>query len=80
MYEAPSVIGTCINCIAHGSLSATLALIFIGAGAALRRFTRSSISPVATGFIRGGGRPRFLGLDLASQPEQLFVHPIEFRE
>jgi hypothetical protein len=35
MYEAPSLIGTCINCIAHGSLSATLALIFIGAGIAL---------------------------------------------
>jgi hypothetical protein len=35
MYEAPSVISTCINCIAHGSLSATLALIFIGAGIAL---------------------------------------------
>jgi hypothetical protein len=35
MYEAPSVIGTCINCIAPGSLSATLALIVIGAGIAL---------------------------------------------
>ena len=35
MYEAPSVIGTCINCIAPGSLSATLALIMIGAGIAL---------------------------------------------
>jgi hypothetical protein len=34
MYEAPSVIGTCINCIAPGSLSATLALIMIGAGIA----------------------------------------------
>jgi hypothetical protein len=35
MYEAPAVIGTCINCIAPGSLSATLALIVIGAGIAL---------------------------------------------
>ena len=35
MYEAPSVIGTCINCIAPGSLSATLALIVVGAGIAL---------------------------------------------
>jgi hypothetical protein len=35
MYEAPSVIGTCINCIAPGSLSATLALVIIGAGMVL---------------------------------------------
>ena len=35
MHEAPSVIGTCINCIAPGSLCATLALIVIGAGLAL---------------------------------------------
>ena len=35
MYEAPTIIGTCINCIAPGSLSATLALIIIGAGIAL---------------------------------------------
>jgi hypothetical protein len=35
MYEAPSIIGTCINCIAPGSLSATLALIVIGVGIAL---------------------------------------------
>jgi len=26
MFEAPAIIGTCINCIAPGSLSATLAL------------------------------------------------------
>ena len=31
MYEAPTIIGTCIDCIAPGSLSATLALILIGA-------------------------------------------------
>jgi hypothetical protein len=31
MYEAPAIIGTCINCIAPGSLGATLALILTGA-------------------------------------------------
>jgi hypothetical protein len=31
MYEAPTIIGNCINCIAPGSLGATLALILIGA-------------------------------------------------
>jgi hypothetical protein len=35
MFEAPTIIGTCIDCIAPGSLSATLALIVIGAGVAL---------------------------------------------
>jgi len=35
MYEAPAIIGTCINCIAPGSLGATLALIVIGAGIAV---------------------------------------------
>jgi hypothetical protein len=35
VYEAPAIIGTCINCIAPGSLSATLALIVIGAGITL---------------------------------------------
>jgi hypothetical protein len=35
MFEAPSVIGTCINCIVPGSLSATLALIVVGASIAL---------------------------------------------
>jgi hypothetical protein len=35
MFEAPAIIGTCINCIAPGSLSATLALVLIGAGVAL---------------------------------------------
>jgi hypothetical protein len=35
MFEAPTIIGTCIDCIAPGSLSATLALILIGAGVAL---------------------------------------------
>ena len=31
MSEALAIIATCINCIAPGSLSATLALILIGA-------------------------------------------------
>jgi hypothetical protein len=35
MYEAPAIIGTCINCIAPGSFGATLAVIIIGAGIAL---------------------------------------------
>ena len=35
VYEAPAIIGSCINCIAPGSLAATLALILIGAGIAL---------------------------------------------
>jgi hypothetical protein len=35
MYEAPAIIGTCINCIAPGSLSATLAVILMGVGVAL---------------------------------------------
>jgi len=35
VYEAPTIIGTCINCIAPGSLSATLALIVIGVAFAL---------------------------------------------
>jgi len=45
VYEAPAIIGTCINCIAPGSLVATLALILIGAGVALtaerRKLTRA---------------------------------------
>ena len=35
VYEAPTIIGTCINCISPGSLSATLALVLIGAAIAL---------------------------------------------
>jgi hypothetical protein len=34
MQEAPAIIGTCLNCIAPGSLSATLVLIVIGASIA----------------------------------------------
>jgi hypothetical protein len=43
VYEAPAIIGTCINCIAPGSLSATLALILIGAGVALTAERRKLI-------------------------------------
>jgi hypothetical protein len=35
MFEAPAIIGTCANCIAPASFSATLALIIIGAAIAL---------------------------------------------
>jgi hypothetical protein len=35
MYEAPAIIGTCINCIAPGSLGATITLIVVGATIAL---------------------------------------------
>jgi hypothetical protein len=44
MYEAPAIIGACINCIAPGSLSATLALIVIGAGIALTAERRKLVS------------------------------------
>jgi hypothetical protein len=43
MYEAPAIIGSCINCIAPGSLGATLALILIGAGVALTAERRKLI-------------------------------------
>ena len=46
MYEASAIIGTCINCIAPGSLSATLALIVIGAGIALTA-ERRKLAPCA---------------------------------
>jgi hypothetical protein len=35
MFEATAIIGTCIDCITPGSLSATLALVLIGVGVAL---------------------------------------------
>jgi hypothetical protein len=44
VFEAPTIVTACINCISPGSLSATLALIVIGASIALtvkrRRFAR----------------------------------------
>jgi len=43
VYEAPAIIGTCINCIAPASLVATLALILIGAGVALTAERRKLI-------------------------------------
>jgi hypothetical protein len=35
MYEAPAIIGSCINCVAPGSLAATLGLIVIAVSIAL---------------------------------------------
>jgi hypothetical protein len=44
MYEAPAIIGTCIDCIAPGSLGATLALTAIGAAIALSAERRKMAS------------------------------------
>ncbi len=35
MYETPTIVTSCINCISPGSLSATFVLIVFGAGIAL---------------------------------------------
>jgi hypothetical protein len=43
MYEVPAVIGTCINCVSPGSLSATLAVILIASGIALTAERRKSV-------------------------------------
>jgi hypothetical protein len=44
VYEAPTIIGTCIHCIPQGSLVATLAVIVVGVGIAVtaerRKFCR----------------------------------------
>jgi hypothetical protein len=57
VYEAPAIIGTCINCIAPGSLAATLALIIIGASIALtverRKLARARAKEVAQRLIPG---------------------------
>jgi hypothetical protein len=45
MYEAPAIIGTCINCIAPGSLLATFALILIGVELAAHFEMRKKGSP-----------------------------------
>jgi hypothetical protein len=45
MYEAPSIIGTCINCVSSGSLAATFAVIAIGIALAVR-FERQKLKPV----------------------------------
>jgi hypothetical protein len=44
MYEAPPIIGTCINCITPGSLNATLAVIFMGVGVALTASRRKLLN------------------------------------
>lgn len=43
MYEVPAVIGTCINCVSSGSLSATLAVILIAGGIALAAERRKPV-------------------------------------
>jgi hypothetical protein len=43
MYEAPTIIGTCINCIAPGSLAATLAIIAVGIGLAVKADRRKLV-------------------------------------
>ena len=43
MFEAPTIIGTCIKCIVPGSLSATLALILIGSCVALAAERRKEV-------------------------------------
>jgi hypothetical protein len=48
MFEAPAIIGTCINCIAPGSLSATLAFVLIGAGVALTAERRKLVLQAKT--------------------------------
>jgi hypothetical protein len=48
MFEAPAIIGTCINCIASGSLSATLAFVLIGAGVALTAERRKLVLQAKT--------------------------------
>ena len=45
MNEVPMIVTSCINCIAPGSLSATLALILIGAGVAWT-VDRRKLAPV----------------------------------
>jgi hypothetical protein len=42
MFEAPAIIGTCINCIAPGSLLATLTVIVIGIGIAVHSERRKA--------------------------------------
>jgi hypothetical protein len=44
MFEAPTIIGTCINCIAPGSFGATLALILTGAFVVAHSERRKSIA------------------------------------
>jgi hypothetical protein len=43
MYEAPTIIGTCINCIAPGSLTATLAIIAVGIDLAVKAERRKLV-------------------------------------
>jgi hypothetical protein len=56
MFEAPTIIGNCINCIAPGSLSATLALILIGSCVALAAERRKQV-PAKIQLIAQNDRP-----------------------
>ena len=49
MFEAPAIIDTCVNCVAPGSLTATLALIVIGAGIALTAERRKLVGTIEPG-------------------------------
>jgi hypothetical protein len=42
MYEAPEIIGTCINCIAPGNLLATLTVLVVGIGIAVQSERRKA--------------------------------------
>jgi hypothetical protein len=43
MSETPNIIGTCINCIAPGSLVATFAIIAVGIGLAIQAERREQV-------------------------------------
>ena len=51
MYEASTIIGTCIDCIAPGSLAATLSVIAIGVALAVQS-ERRKLVPVKAPFTR----------------------------
>jgi hypothetical protein len=42
MLEAPTIIGTCINCIAPGNLLATLTVLVVGIGIAVQSERRKA--------------------------------------
>ncbi len=74
MFEAPAIIGTCLNCIAPGSLSAMLALIFVGACIALTAERRKP----ALGATTNNRRPK-LYCNGVQTDRDFWVHPDEER-
>jgi hypothetical protein len=64
VYEAPAIIGTCVNCISPGSFSATLALIVIGAFIALTA-ERRNLACVGVDKQRQTKRPPEGGLSVS---------------